>query len=159
MDREPELLAPDLGYALVRDRTAQGSVAYAFGELDLSTASAFESFLLDTAAGPWPVVAELSECRFIDASIVSVLIRVRDGLGDAFRIVAPRTSCARRLLGILDLIEPLGVHETQRSAFAGGRPQTNVVDLQFRPHAGRDRRRANRSLSPLGRDRRAWNRA
>jgi anti-anti-sigma factor len=109
MQQETAADAERLEHALVRDVTKFGVVVYAFGELDLCVSSDFEQFLLESAPYGRAVVVDLSECRYIDASAVSALLRVRARLGDRFRIIAPPKCIAYRIFEILALTKILGV--------------------------------------------------
>jgi anti-anti-sigma regulatory factor len=111
MEQEVAPEADRLAHAFVRDITKFGVVAYAFGELDLCVSADFEQFLLESAPYGRALIVDLSECRFIDASAVSALLRVRRRLGDRFHIVARPGCIAYRILEILGLAKDFGVQK------------------------------------------------
>jgi anti-sigma B factor antagonist len=98
--------------AVERDGTA--IVVRLTGELDLYNAEAIRSALLEAAAeGPERLVVDLGEVRFIDSSVLGVLIEARTKLTDhhAFMLAAPRLETSRALQ-ISGLDRYFAIHET-----------------------------------------------
>jgi anti-anti-sigma regulatory factor len=105
-------------FALVRDATNFGTTVSAFGDFDFSTSPALEEQLLEAGIDGAPLAVDMSECRYLDASAMSVFIRVQKRFGERLRIVAPPGCAAFRLLRLCDLIGPLGVYRNVAEAQA-----------------------------------------
>lgn len=77
------------------------------GELDVFNVGAFEE-ALERASGSELVVVDFRQCRYIDSSSISILIRARKKTGDKIRIVAKGGS-VRRVLSLTHLEDVIPV--------------------------------------------------
>lgn len=111
-------------HALVRDVTESGVVVSAFGELDFLVSPELERSLREGATHGLPLVVDMSECRFIDASVITVLVRMHGLLGDRFNIVAPPGCNTRRVLDLVELSERLSMYSSVRAALGGLGPRS-----------------------------------
>ena len=78
------------------------------GEIDVFNVSVFEE-ALERACGSKYLIVDLRQCRYIDSSTVSALIRVRKKTGDKMRIVANDLGAVRRVLGLTHLEDVIPV--------------------------------------------------
>jgi anti-sigma B factor antagonist len=104
--------------AVERDGTA--IVVRLSGELDLYNAEAIRAALLEAAAErPERLVVDLGEVRFMDSSVLGVLIEARTQLAEhrAFLLAAPRLETSRALQ-ISGLDRYFAIHETVGDALA-----------------------------------------
>jgi anti-sigma B factor antagonist len=60
------------------DRSGDRVVVMGSGELDLATAPELRDALLSAVDNSSSVVVDLSECRFIDSTVLSVLLQARE---------------------------------------------------------------------------------
>jgi anti-anti-sigma factor len=115
--REPESRGHPVR-AVERDGAA--IVVRLSGELDLYNAEAIRSALLEAAAErPERLVVDLGEVRFMDSSVLGVLIEARTQLTEhhAFLLAAPRLETSRALQ-ISGLDRYFAIHETVGDALA-----------------------------------------
>ncbi len=155
MHKDAGLGRMDTGYALVIDVTDGAAIVSVFGELDLCVSADLEASLVERENAGRPVVADMSECRFIDASVVTALLRARGRLGDRLCIVAPEGCATHRLLQIVELVGPLRVYPSVREAL-GSEASAPVRTLEAAPTtvthfvpSDVPRRRARRFLRAL----------
>jgi anti-anti-sigma factor len=78
------------------------------GEIDVFNVGTFEQ-ALERACGSKYVVVDLRQCRYIDSSTISALIRVRKKTGDKMRIVANGLGGVRRVLSLTHLEDVIPV--------------------------------------------------
>lgn len=93
------------------------------GELDLYNAEEVRSTLLDACAGePALLVVDLGEVRFIDSTVLGVLIEARSRMADrkGFRLAAPGLE-TRRALEVSGLDQHFAVHDTVPEALEAAR--------------------------------------
>jgi anti-anti-sigma factor len=92
------------------------------GEHDLSTQPVLARALA-LAAAHSNVVVDLSECAFIDSTVIKELIRtsttVRAGGDHLMLVIPPEQAQVARIAKIVRLAEIFGVHESRDAAFAG----------------------------------------
>lgn len=88
--------------AVIRETLPNAEVLHVFGDADIATASELESSINEIDSS-LPVIVNLTECRFIDTTGISVLIRGYKRLGDLFRIVITPRSQVERILKITHL--------------------------------------------------------
>jgi anti-anti-sigma factor len=122
------------------------------GEQDMSTAAAAVDALTEASTvGDRDVIVDLSEVQFMDAAIVTVLLRARHGLRSQSRDLTVRSpsSPARRVLdlcGLVDLIGPVPATARPPTAATTPRgwiPATRRVQSLLRgPHLRVARHRA-----------------
>lgn len=80
--------------------------------MDYSSSAQLEA-AIDRArsAAPQSVTVDFTECRYIDSTVLTVLIRASKTLEDALRIVIPRNSHIRRIFTITNLDRVLNIDE------------------------------------------------
>jgi hypothetical protein len=104
------------GYAIIRDVTEAQAIVWVFGDLDFSVAWDLDAAIVESDSSARTIVANMAECRYLDASVVTILLRAHRRLGDRFRIVAPAGCATHRLLDIVYLTDKLWVHGNLPSA-------------------------------------------
>jgi anti-sigma B factor antagonist len=125
-DRKEESLtdAPGRDAAVTGVDTRDDAVVVSLaGELDLYNAEEVRSALLDACAGePELLVVDLGEVRFIDSTVLGVLIEARSRMADrkGFRLAAPGLE-TRRALEVSGLDQHFAVHDTVSEALEAAR--------------------------------------
>jgi anti-sigma B factor antagonist len=105
------------------DRRNGAVVVSLAGELDLYNAEEVRTALLDACAGePELLVIDLEQVRFIDSTVLGVLIEARSKMGDrsGFRLAAPGLE-TRRALEVSGLDPYFLVHDTVAEALEAAR--------------------------------------
>jgi anti-sigma B factor antagonist len=103
--------------AISVDRGGATAVVRIRGELDYSSSDQLGSAIEGTQqANAQPVVVDFSECRYIDSTVLTVLIRASKALGDTLRIVVPLDSHIRRIFAITNLDRMLNIDEKLEGA-------------------------------------------
>jgi anti-anti-sigma factor len=102
---------------VVHDKIRGASVLHVFDEVDLSTAHELEAEV-NLLLGADRCVVDLSECRYIDTSTITVLIRAFRRLGNQLRIVVPLRSHIERIFGLAGLHDVLPIVPTLDRALA-----------------------------------------
>ncbi len=95
-------LRHSLGGAFVHDDTAEINVVHVVGDVDIANSKQFEEMLMKGDAGRGLVV-NLTECSYIDSTGLSVLVRAKRRLGDAFSVIAHPEGMVRRILELTQL--------------------------------------------------------
>ncbi|HET6172461.1 MAG TPA: STAS domain-containing protein [Gaiellales bacterium] len=97
------------------------------GEHDISTAPALRRALAD-AAEHSSVLVDLSECSFIDSTVIGALLKAAQGVkarGDRFALVIPpEQRNVTRLAAMTRLADILAIHSDRDAAVAGLRKST-----------------------------------
>jgi anti-sigma B factor antagonist len=87
------------------------------GELDYLNSEQLDTTIARLAReGTRNVVIDFTECRYIDSSVLSVVVRARKSLGDALRLVIPPASHIRRIFSIAGLEHTLRIQDTLAEA-------------------------------------------
>ena len=89
-------------FVAIRETLPNAEVLHVFGDADIATAPELESSINEIDSS-LPILVNLSECRFIDTTAISVLIRAFKRLGNKFRIVVAPKSHVERVLKITHL--------------------------------------------------------
>lgn len=108
----PRAQSPSIGLsAIVSENVAGYSVVHVFGEVDLFTSPDLERAVGEAAAASETqfVVVDFSECRYLDSTTLSVLVRAKKALPERLRIVVPSSVPIRRLFEITNLAGVLNV--------------------------------------------------
>jgi len=89
------------------------------GEHDLDTAPQVGAMLSGAAASAYPVVVDLTECTFIDSTLVAVLLGACQavGLGQFAAVIRPGSEPAR-MLDLVAFGAVVPIHTTRRAAIA-----------------------------------------
>jgi anti-anti-sigma factor len=92
--------------SLTEERSPEGLVVHAKGEVDASTASQFAGALSKAADVPdGDLIVDLSRVEFMDVKGFAALLNAQRKAADAQRqmtVVCPPSGQVRRLLGVLD---------------------------------------------------------
>jgi anti-anti-sigma factor len=103
--------------------TGDNLVCVLSGEHDLSTAAELRE-AVSSALGSQPrIVFDLSTARYIDSTILTMLVNQKQLLADRMRVVAPAGGLVRRVLEVSGLIEFLGTEPTLSSALLNDEPE------------------------------------
>jgi anti-anti-sigma factor len=87
---------------VIHETLPSAEILHVFGDADIATAPELETSINEIVS-PLPLIVDLSECRFIDTTAISVLIRAYKRLGNLFRIVVTPQSHVERVLKITHL--------------------------------------------------------
>jgi anti-anti-sigma factor len=82
---------------VVHEERDAAHVIHAFSDIDIFLAQEFEREI-EKAKSAHRVVIDLSECRYVDSSVLSVLVRAKKMLGSKLRVVSPEGTPIRRIL-------------------------------------------------------------
>ena len=86
----------------IRESIGRDEVLHVVGEVDISSAPAFEAALNSAATFGKPVVVDLTECTYLDSSGLSALVRAMKRYHVPFRAVVTENSNIARVLDIVD---------------------------------------------------------
>ena len=119
------------GFRLAMESLDNGTrVLVIEGELDMATASEFESALETAFAGSAPVVVDLTGCSFLDSTALNVLVRAhRRGEGRRLSLVVPESSDVLRVFEVTQLDRVLDVQPTRAAA----KPHA-IAEVQAKQH-------------------------
>lgn len=87
---------------VIRETVPNAEILHVFGDADIATAPELETSINEIDSS-LPLIVDLAECRFIDTTAISVLIRSFKRLGNLFRIVVAPHSHVERVLKITHL--------------------------------------------------------
>jgi anti-anti-sigma factor len=104
-----EVLALDVGTATALVRV--------LGELDYLSSEQLSAALARVRdGGRRTVIVDFTQCRYIDSSVLTILIRASKSLGDALRIVVPESSKIRRMFAVTNLDRLLRIDVSLQNA-------------------------------------------
>ena len=89
---------------VIRDSRPDAEVLHLFGDADIATSGELEK-AIDDIDTPSPIIVDLTECAFIDTTVITILVRAAKRLGGSsrFRLVVAPHSHIDRVLGIVQL--------------------------------------------------------
>lgn len=90
----------DRAVAFVHEQLADLDVVHVFGELSFATTVDFESTLVRSVRIGKATVLDLTECTYLDAAAIGVIVRGRRALGERLRIVAPPSGIVAHVLAL-----------------------------------------------------------
>jgi len=102
---------------VIRETLPTAEILHVFGDADIATAPELEASINEVESRV-PLIVDLSECRFIDTTAISVLIRAFKRLGDSFRIVVAPHSHVERVLKITHLPAIISVTDSLEDSIA-----------------------------------------
>jgi anti-sigma B factor antagonist len=105
------------GLVVVRQSFPGIEVLHVFDEVDLATASELEAEI-NALPHAGRVVLDFAECRYIDSTALSVLIRAHKALGDRLQLIVRDDGIVGRLLKITGLDNVFSVVPTLNQALA-----------------------------------------
>jgi anti-anti-sigma factor len=111
---EKPAVGPEIDARL--DRLHGAVVVYVRGAVDRTSSPELETCIRFAMASERVVIVDLSECTYIDCSVLSVLIRARRGLVMNLRVIVPHDAFIRRLFALSVLLDFLNVEATLESA-------------------------------------------
>lgn len=85
------------------------------GELDIGSAGEFAEAIESGLSGGGNLVIDLSECQYLDSTILNVLIRSANAAPGRIGIVVPAVARIRRIFNISGLEEALRLTETREA--------------------------------------------
>jgi anti-anti-sigma factor len=102
---------------VIHDTLPNAEILHVFGDADIATAPELETSI-NGIVSPLPLIVDLTECRFIDTTAISVLIRAYKRLGSLFRIVVTPQSHVERVLKITHLPAIISVTTSLKESLA-----------------------------------------
>jgi anti-anti-sigma factor len=102
---------------VIRETLSNAEVLHVFGDADIATSPELETSIHEVDSS-LPLIVNLAECRFIDTTAISVLIRTFKRLGDRFRIVVTPQSHVERVLKITHLPSIMSVTASVEDSLA-----------------------------------------
>ncbi len=102
--------------AIVHEPSDHAEIFHILGELDLRSSPSLESQLVSAVRIGKLVVVDFLDCRYIDSTVITVLVRARKALGDRFRIVVDDAGTVMRVLKITEMARLLRIESTVAAA-------------------------------------------
>jgi anti-anti-sigma factor len=87
-------------FAAVREDGDDTVVVHVFGEVDIACASEFERTLDEAGASGVPIVVDLEECRYMDSTGLTALVRAVKRYGPHIEVAVAERSVIARLMQI-----------------------------------------------------------
>lgn len=103
--------SPANSLIVVHDDTAAAHVLHVFGDVDIYVSEELSAEIAQVG-GFKPLVIDLSECRYVDSTALTVFVRAKRTLGDRLRFVVPEDARIARILAVTRLRDALGVYRT-----------------------------------------------
>jgi anti-anti-sigma factor len=105
--------------AVVVEQAGDVRIVSLRGEHDVDTAPRVRPVLSGATEGAYPVVVDLTDCSFIDSSMVAVLLGACQAVGlGRFAVVIKPGSEAARLLDLVAFSAVVPVYQSRRAAVA-----------------------------------------
>jgi anti-anti-sigma factor len=101
---------------LVHETLERAEVLHVFGEVDIFTAPELEAAIAGSVRIGRLLVINLLECRYIDSTVISMLVRAHKALGDYLCVVAAENGTVRRVLTSTEVERILRVSSTLAEA-------------------------------------------
>jgi anti-sigma B factor antagonist len=98
---------------IVDERLPWAHVLAVYCELDIGSAAWFADAIEDRLRQELPLIVDLSDCPYLDSTILNVLIRASNAEPGRVGIVVPAGTRIRRIFSIAGLEEPLQICETR----------------------------------------------
>ncbi len=97
------------GGAFVHDAVGDRDVVHVFGDVDIANSAEFEACIVAAARPGCDIVLDFTECRYIDSSVITVLVRARKKFGAHLQLVIAAGGAVRRVIEIcgLDAVFPI----------------------------------------------------
>ena len=91
------------------------------GEYDLSNAGVLEAAIQAALKGENPVVVDFSNTRYIDSTVLALLVRQKKQAPSRVRIVVPPGGHLRKIFDVTGLHTALSIADSIEAAIANGR--------------------------------------
>jgi anti-anti-sigma factor len=114
-----ELPVGDARLAIVTEDRAEAAVVHVFGEVDLANATLLERAIGKAARETNLVIVDFSECRYLDSTTLTVLVKCGKTLGERLRIVVPEKARIARVFAITKLDRVLRIATSVEAASLG----------------------------------------
>jgi anti-sigma B factor antagonist len=95
--------------AIIVETLTAAAIVHVFGELDLMSAPELERAIEKAAREHEVVVVDFAECRYLDSTTLSALVRSAKLLGERLRIVVPTGALIARVFSITMLDKVLRI--------------------------------------------------
>jgi anti-anti-sigma factor len=114
---EIQLSQAPVSVEIVTEDRAAPVVVRVIGELDFATSPQLEAAIQGTQNGtPRVVIVDFTRCRYLDSSVLTILVRSYKALTDSLRIVIPEDAQIRRIFNITNLDKLLRIEATVADA-------------------------------------------
>jgi anti-sigma B factor antagonist len=115
---ETELSQVPVSVETVTDDRLNGkTVVRVIGELDFSTSHHLDAAIQKARNGASRVViVDFTQCRYLDSSVLTILVRTQKLLHDSLRVVVPEDAQIRRIFTITNLDKLLQMHASVEDA-------------------------------------------
>jgi anti-anti-sigma factor len=100
---------------LVDESLPWAQVLAVSGELDIGSAAWFAKAIEERLRHSLPLIVDLSECPYLDSTILNVLIRSAGAAPGRIGIVVPTTARIRRIFNMAGLEDALHLCETREA--------------------------------------------
>lgn len=90
-------------FATVLEVVDNGHMLHVFGDVDLCEAEDFATAIDEAAADGDPVLVNLTKCRYMDSSGLSILIRANKRYGTQLRLIIAENSIIARIVRLTSL--------------------------------------------------------
>jgi len=104
-------------FVAIHENLPNAEILHVFGDADIATSPQLETSIAEIDSS-LPLIVDLSECRFIDTTAISVLIRSFKRLGNKFRVVVASKSHIERVLEITHLAAIMSVSTSLEDSLA-----------------------------------------
>jgi anti-anti-sigma factor len=115
---DPAFCDPFDDVTFVHDSLPAADVLRVCGELDFGNSGKFAAALERAARLEYPLAIDLTKCRYMDASAISVLVRAQSVLSSRISIVADPHGIPKRLLAITNVDDALDIAPSIADALA-----------------------------------------
>jgi anti-anti-sigma factor len=115
---DPAFCDPFDDVTFVHDSLPAADVLRVFGELDFGNSRKFAAALERAARLDHPLAIDLTKCRYMDASAISVLVRARSAMSSRLSVVADPNGIPKRVLALTNVEDELDIAPTVADALA-----------------------------------------
>jgi anti-anti-sigma factor len=107
-------------YALIHESIDRAEIVHVFGDLDLVSASDFESHMVKSVRIGKRLVVNLLDCVYIDSTALAALVRAQRVVGNRLHVVIKQGSNVDRVFKITAMERYFPVTYQLEHAMAGG---------------------------------------
>jgi len=106
---DPAFCDPFDDVTFVHDSLEAADVLRVYGELDFGNSRKFAAALERAARLEFPLAIDLTKCRYMDASAISVIVRAQSVLSSRLSIIAHPDGIPKRILAIANVDDALNI--------------------------------------------------